>query len=456
MSDWLEAEKHAQRAHDLYEEGQWDRALDELRLAIEVRPDKSEWHFGMGLALDRLHRFDEAVVSFEKAVDLGGDNADLLNCLGIDLIRTGQDRRAVGVFERITKIDRDRHDAYCHRILAYTRLGDYEKADEMFYLAQQINEACPACFDHIAQSLALRGQSRRAVWCWQQTLRLDPTHPGVRGNLALAHWRLGALDRARRLFMRQLRVDAGDIHTLIHLAYLLLEMRRYAEAAEKFRRVVELEPTFAEAHTRLGDLALRIGHYEAAARRFGRALRLDPEMPGARLGLARVAHHRGDAAEARDHLMAELAISGQDTQQVLDMARLLIELDLPEEALRLLTPMAGDDLTFETDEQAALALIYRGVAFMMSGELELGLLDCRSGYRLDRRHRVAMHNIILAHLELGELRRAAAALRRLRRDHPADPYLQPLTRAWRRCRWRQRWRRMQDALPGWLPRPKRL
>ena len=38
MSDWQEAERRIERAHDLYERGKWEEALFELKRAIEINP----------------------------------------------------------------------------------------------------------------------------------------------------------------------------------------------------------------------------------------------------------------------------------------------------------------------------------------------------------------------------------------------------------------------------------
>ena len=52
MSDWLDAEHHAERAFDLFERGRWAEAESELRRALELNPEQAEWHFNLGLTLE--------------------------------------------------------------------------------------------------------------------------------------------------------------------------------------------------------------------------------------------------------------------------------------------------------------------------------------------------------------------------------------------------------------------
>ena len=39
MSDWSEAERHVERAHELFEAGQWRDAEKELREALSLNPE---------------------------------------------------------------------------------------------------------------------------------------------------------------------------------------------------------------------------------------------------------------------------------------------------------------------------------------------------------------------------------------------------------------------------------
>ena len=58
------------------------------------------------------------------------------------------------------------------------------------------------------------------------------------------------------------------------------DLGRHPEAAEKFRRVLELEPANVDAHYELGCIALAAQRYEQAHLEFELVLKLDPQFPG--------------------------------------------------------------------------------------------------------------------------------------------------------------------------------
>jgi Flp pilus assembly protein TadD len=70
MSDWMDAEAHADRAFELYERGRWAEAESELRKALSLNPDQPEWHFNLGLTLEAAGRDGDALAAYEQATTL--------------------------------------------------------------------------------------------------------------------------------------------------------------------------------------------------------------------------------------------------------------------------------------------------------------------------------------------------------------------------------------------------
>ncbi len=83
-NSWDDAEKIAYMAFELYENGQMALALMQLEEAMEINPNNSAWHFNAGLTLDALDRFDDAIEAYHKALELGGEEPEVLNSLAVD------------------------------------------------------------------------------------------------------------------------------------------------------------------------------------------------------------------------------------------------------------------------------------------------------------------------------------------------------------------------------------
>src|SRR6267378_2674758 len=83
MSDpFLSSDEYDERAHQLYNEGQYDEAIDTLREGLGLYPHAVELHVGMGYARLAREEYAWARRSFEEARGLDPDHEDTLAGLG--------------------------------------------------------------------------------------------------------------------------------------------------------------------------------------------------------------------------------------------------------------------------------------------------------------------------------------------------------------------------------------
>jgi biopolymer transport protein ExbB/TolQ len=61
MNDWEDAERRVEKAQELFEQRRWLEALEELRAATSINPYNASWFFNIGLTLDEMERYEEAI-----------------------------------------------------------------------------------------------------------------------------------------------------------------------------------------------------------------------------------------------------------------------------------------------------------------------------------------------------------------------------------------------------------
>lgn len=432
MSDWCDAEEHADRALEMYERGRWAEAEAELRKAIALNPDQPEWHFNLGLTLEVAGRDADALASYERAVALMAGQADPLLAAGIVANRLGQFERAIDWLQQAVRIDSQCELAYAHQIESNVRLGRHEEAETTFYLAEGAMEHRSAhCLAAIAQSLFQCRRYDRAEWCIRQALRIAPTIPRLRARLGAVYAATHRPRKALQLFLRDLRDDPGNVETLLDFGEALIDLGRLPEAAEKFRQILELEPANVDAHYRLGEIAMTGGRYEQAHLEFELVFKLDPQDPQVRVALAEALLRRGRIEQARGYLreVLEHGKGGEEAAPgAIDIARLgslLLEAGLPGEAAGVLDrAVAGDGESPRLLRELALAKF-------QAGDRDGGVAASRRLLRLDGRCVVSIHNLALAALEQRRLRVAAGWITRgLRVDRHDDGLRRLRMRLW--------------------------
>lgn len=449
MNDWTDAEHLVEQAHAAYEAGKWDEAATALREALALNPYRPEWHFNLGLTLEQAGRFAEAAGAFAACSELDDEDPQVFMATGVNLLRADEPERAIEWLTRSERADPSSAASWVHRIEAYTRLGDHEQAELMFYMAQQVNANDAGAYANMAESLLARGLNERAIWCLREAAQLDPDMPRIHARLGEAYARVGKRERARVLFLRELRADPGDVNTLLDLGQLLCEMGKLVEAGEKFRRVLEIESDNSEARLSLGALAEREGRVNAAIDLYRSVMRCSPDLPDVRRRLASLLLVRSDALdreEAIELLEAEAArvlepgaLEGagkpapaggvDDSQSDRELGAALLDAGLFERAKRVLAQRVkrcGVEAAGGASEVGAeaaenwhlLALAHYGL-----GEPKAGVRCGRRCVKIDIAHSRAVRNMIIAHARLGEWTRAGYWLREAKRMQARQPDL---------------------------------
>jgi tetratricopeptide (TPR) repeat protein len=138
----------------------------------------------------------------------------------------------------------------------------------------------------------------------------------------------------------------------------LQQKGQWPEAADAWRKFLELEPSHAGAHANLGAVLSRLGQYDEAVKCYDNALRLNPRLTDALFNLG-VAHYRAGqflkATEALSRYLADRPDSWQ-SRQILGLA--LIELGRDEEAAPLL------EAALESNPQDASLLFGLGLVYL--------------------------------------------------------------------------------------------
>jgi tetratricopeptide (TPR) repeat protein len=103
-SPFLSSEEYDERAHQLYNEGQYDEALAVLREGLALYPHSVELHVGVGYARLAREEYAWARRSFDEALVLDAEHEDALAGLGETLLKFGQREVALRTINRLLEL----------------------------------------------------------------------------------------------------------------------------------------------------------------------------------------------------------------------------------------------------------------------------------------------------------------------------------------------------------------
>jgi Flp pilus assembly protein TadD len=198
-SSFLSSEEFDERAHQLYDAGEYDRALEVLREGLRRYPDSVDLHIGLGYVRLAREEFAWARCSFERSLALDDEHEDGWVGMGETLLKFGRLEESLRCFARIDELGLSDD---CELGLAIGRAlyreGLYrESKDRLALLARAHREVAEvrAALGYTLHALGDEVGARREL---RAAMRLDPEMHEVRVYLAHLLFERGVLEDALR------------------------------------------------------------------------------------------------------------------------------------------------------------------------------------------------------------------------------------------------------------------
>lgn len=223
---FLSSEEYDERAHRMYDNGDYEGALETLKEGIQLYPHSVELYVGLGYTRLAREEYVWAKQDFERALVLDGEHEDALVGLGEVMLRFGRRHEALAYFERARAAGcADDLDLLLSMGRALYRERMFEHAREVFVEAVREHRDS-------AEALAALGYTLH---------------------------RLNDENGARRELRSALELDPELFEARIYLSHLLYDAGDWGAALHEFERVPLSEHWDSLAIWRVIELKRAIG-----------------------------------------------------------------------------------------------------------------------------------------------------------------------------------------------------
>ncbi len=246
MSDaFFSSDDFDEQAHQLYNQGRYDEALETLKDGLALYPNAVELHIGMGYAYLAREEYAWSRRGFEQALALDGDHEDALAGMGETLLAIGDSKGALASFERLLLLGyQEDHELMLQAGRALFRHGLFGPAHRFFDLASTAepdNAEAAACMGFVAHRL---GRDGAALYWLRRALAIDPRYDEARIYLANMLYDRGESGAALGHFEKSDPEDHFDE----------LGLWRTIELKKTIYRLADDDPELAPWLARLGEL----------------------------------------------------------------------------------------------------------------------------------------------------------------------------------------------------------
>lgn len=298
--DRIFAEVLARYARGLIHEYQreYDGALENYLLAVELDPDNEELNFRIAMGFLRQKRTKEAIRIIEAVLERDPESGHAWSVLAMSHRIAGQPEQAMEAYERLLKIDDSDPLPYLDYAAFYVLQGDMEEATRILELGvKKVKEPLDLYLNlsRICVDDSIRASTKeeefafreKAIGYLEQAMKLEPRSRELLFRIGDLHILNDHHDKAMKVFRAIEKAFPDDLRTKQELALRFVANGDIDAAIETLESISKDQPSNPQVYYYLGELYLENGNSERAIEYFrltAAATRRDP-LPYIRLAM---------------------------------------------------------------------------------------------------------------------------------------------------------------------------
>ncbi|HXV64808.1 MAG TPA: sulfatase-like hydrolase/transferase [Vicinamibacteria bacterium] len=304
-----------------------EEALTITEAGIEKTPWDPDMHVLRGEALERANRLDEAVASYEKAIELRPEDAQNYWRRGAVRLKLGDGAGAEEGFRQALQRDPNLEAARLALARQLSQSGRAGEAKRLLEEGAQGGESSADWKAGFAEAQLASGDLAEARALLEDAHEEAPENTRVLALLGPLCGQQGDLERAAALLEKAISLGerGPDVRRNLGLVYLRRGDARAAIA--ELLAASESAPEDPAIWFSLGNAYLRSGKFAAAVEALERSVALEPDRQDARFNLALAYERAGERALAAEAYRRFLATGVKDEARRAEAERRIAELE---------------------------------------------------------------------------------------------------------------------------------
>ena len=193
--------------------GQYTPALKELLEAEKLTPNDPTVHYYLGIAYERKGFVDDALKEFQKAIALKPDYSEAHNFLGTIYLARGNYDEAIASFNKA--------------------------------LLNPLYETPSVPLYNMGRAYKAKGDLKGAYASFSEAIRKEPSSHlmfALELNLGVIDYQEASYQEAEKHLARSVQLASNLAETHYWLGMTQMQLRKRKEAAESFKKVIQLAP----------------------------------------------------------------------------------------------------------------------------------------------------------------------------------------------------------------------
>jgi tetratricopeptide (TPR) repeat protein len=349
----------AKRSAKVYlQSRQYDKALQQLLIATEGRPDDLEVHYEIGNIYSRKELYDEmnkhfnavenapknkkwmnridtaretlwrqhynlgvraldtqkmdfAIEQFMTAIKVNPKDADAYEGMAIAYLQSDRAEQGIKAYRNAIERNPKKAQSYYNLSVALTNQGTLESQKDALGLLETGHELAPKDLQ-ILQQMALlynrQGNNEAAGKAAEKALAVDPKNPTVLNIAAQIFLTAEDFEKSAAILEKVLEVNPDDQNASFNLAIAYNKMGKPDKAVALYKKSVDANPTDGDAWFQLGDVYTKLERFDESVTAFQKVIELQP------------ANYRAWGALSRAYAQQSNGVTGKKAEEFVKKA----------------------------------------------------------------------------------------------------------------------------------------
>ncbi|HEY9634318.1 MAG TPA: tetratricopeptide repeat protein [Coleofasciculaceae cyanobacterium] len=224
-----------------------------------------------------LKRYQDALDSYNRAVELRPEYAEAWNGKGNSLLELKHYKDALNAYDKAIQIQPNYLEAWIGRSNALDRSQRYEEAINSFNTALKIQPNHLESLNGLGNVQIKLQNYSEAIASFDKAVKLQPNYSPTWYKRGLALHHLRQYEEAVKSYDKAVEYKPDSSEAWYQRGNALINLNRYQDAVESYEKAVQFQPNLYQAWYSRGNAQNNLRQYKEAIESFDKAVKFNPD-----------------------------------------------------------------------------------------------------------------------------------------------------------------------------------
>ena len=261
-------------------------AIRHHKLATSLTPTNKKYWLNYGNSLNKLARYDDALVPYDRALNLDEKYFEAWMGAGLALGNLKRLNQSLDCFIKASEINPNNEGVWLYLGHSLSDLKSYREAINSYRRAIEIKTNYPEAWSGLGLAAYKMDNMPEAINACQMAINLRPDYAEALTDMSVYLHHLGRYDEALNFCNQAIATDPNYAQAWVAKGACLGSTEQHEDALNLYEQALKIRPNYDDALIAKGAVLTLLGNTSAAECSYNDALKINPLSPDGRWNLA--------------------------------------------------------------------------------------------------------------------------------------------------------------------------